>query len=74
MSFLSCPSCGLTVTESAVRSPFQACPRCLLRDNTQRTMQAVRQPRRFSRPPAEIARVAEARARLSGRLRGVSSA
>lgn len=67
MSFLSCPSCGLTVTESAVRSPFQACPRCLLRDNTQRTMQAVRQPRRFSRPPVALERATEARARLTGR-------
>jgi Zn-finger nucleic acid-binding protein len=69
MPFLSCPSCGLTLTETAVRSPFQACPRCLLRDNTQRTMQSVRQPRRFSRPPLDLERVTEARARLSGRLR-----
>jgi Zn-finger nucleic acid-binding protein len=74
MPFLSCPSCGLTITETQVRSPFQACPRCLLRDRTSRQMQLVRQPRRFSRDPVAFERFAEARARLSGRARGVSSA
>jgi hypothetical protein len=74
MPFLSCPSCGLTVTESAVRSPFQACPRCLLRDRTQTAMQVVRAPRRFSRADADLERVTQARARLSGRARGASSA
>jgi hypothetical protein len=74
VSFLSCPSCGLTVSEGAVRSPFQACPRCLLRHHTNQTMQLVREPRRFSRAPAELARISQARARLSGRARGASSA
>ena len=74
MPFLSCPSCGLTVAESGVRSPFQACPRCLLRENVQTTMQVVREPRRFSRDPAGLDRISEARARLSGRVRGASSA
>jgi hypothetical protein len=72
--FLSCPSCGLTVTEAAVRSPLQACPRCLLREHVQRPMHVVRAPRRFSRAPADLERISEARARLSGRLRGASSA
>jgi Zn-finger nucleic acid-binding protein len=72
--FLSCPTCGLTITESRVRSPFQACPRCLLRDRTQRTMQLVREPRRFRREPLDYERLAEARARLSGRVRGAGSA
>ncbi len=74
MSFLSCPSCGLTIAESGVRSPFQACPRCLLRDKSHRTMQLVRAPRRFNRTPNEVERFAEARARLTGRVRDVSSA
>lgn len=74
MPFLSCPSCGLTVTEGGARSPFQACPRCLLRENVQTTMQLVREPRRFSRDPARLGRISEARARLSGRLGGVGSA
>jgi reverse gyrase len=74
VSFLSCPTCGLTITESRVRSPFQACPRCLLRDRTHRTMQPVREPRRFKRDPVSFERLAEARARLSGRVRGVGSA
>ncbi len=74
MPFLSCPSCGLTLTETGVRSPFQACPRCLLREHVHTTMQVVREPRRFSRKPHDLERVTEARARLSGRLRGASSA
>ena len=74
MPFLSCPTCGLTITETGVRSPFQPCPRCLLRDRAHRTMQLVRAPRRFTRQPADFERFAEARARLSGRARGVGSA
>jgi Zn-finger protein len=72
--FLSCPSCGLTITETRAGSPFQACPRCLLRHRAHRTMQLVREPRRFTRDPADLERFAEARARLSGRVRGVGSA
>jgi hypothetical protein len=72
--FLSCPTCGLTITETGVRSPFQACPRCLLRDRAHRTMQLVREPRRFSRTPTAVDRFTEARDRLSGRARGASSA
>ena len=74
MPFLSCPSCGLTISESGARSPFQACPRCMLRDRSHRTMQVVREPRRFTRTPTEVERFAEARARLAGRVRDVSSA
>jgi reverse gyrase len=70
---MSCPSCGLTITENRVRSPFQACPRCLLRDRTHRTMQLVREPRRFTREPSDFERFAEARARLAGRARGAAS-
>jgi len=74
VSFMSCPSCGLTITESRVRSPFQACPRCLLRDRTHRTMQLVREPRRCTREPTDFERFTEARARRAGRMRGASSA
>ena len=78
-----CPTCG--TASDRVSGDFDGyiegyevcvleCPRCLLRDHTQHTMQLVREPRRFSRDPLNLERVAEARARLTGRVRGVGSA
>jgi hypothetical protein len=42
MPHLTCPSCGLTLSESAASSPLQPCPRCLLRQRVVRTMEVMR--------------------------------
>ena len=69
MPYLSCPHCRLTLSESAVRSPFQYCPRCMLRHQAQRAMQPSPSPtRRFSRVPGDLERIAEAKARVDGRF------
>ncbi len=71
VSYLTCPTCRFTVSEAAARSPFQNCPRCLLREGTA-TMMIVASdpPRRFGRAPADLERIAEAKARLRPRPRG----
>jgi ssDNA-binding Zn-finger/Zn-ribbon topoisomerase 1 len=74
LSYLTCPTCRFTVSAAAARSPFQNCPRCLLRGGTATMMVATTGPRRFGRRPAEVERIAEAKARLSGPARGVRSA
>lgn len=65
MSHLTCPSCRFTVSASAV-SPFQSCPRCLMRDNLQVELVAVAEPpQRFGRrAQGDFERIAEAKARL----------
>ena len=69
MSYLSCPHCRLTVSESAVRSPFQYCPRCMLRHQAQRAMHPSAPPnRRFTRNPADLDRITEAKTSVNGRL------
>lgn len=73
MPYLKCPTCSLTVTESAARSPFQNCPRCLLRHGVAEPMAVVRSPGR-STTEAKLAHVAAAKARLSGRAPGGRSA
>jgi DNA-directed RNA polymerase subunit RPC12/RpoP len=73
MPYLSCSTCGLTISESAARSPFQACPRCRLRHGRSETMRVVREPSRFARA-LDLDRVAKAKARLSGPARGAGSA
>ena len=67
MPYLSCPNCRLTVSDQAVRSPFQYCPRCMLIERAQHAM--VPSPNRFDRSKPDLQRVAEAKARLSGRMR-----
>ena len=74
MSHLTCPNCRFTVATAAAASPFQNCPRCLLRDSTAVMMLVAPEPRRFGRRAADIDRIAEAKARLSGPARGASSA
>jgi hypothetical protein len=74
VSYLTCPTCRFTVSETAARSPFQNCPRCLLRDSTAVMMVVAPEPRRFGRRAGDIDRIAEAKARLSGPARGASSA
>jgi hypothetical protein len=70
MSYLTCPSCRFTVSESGARSPFQNCPRCLLRQQTAVMMQPVLDPpQRFGRGPADVQRIAEAKSRLRPRVR-----
>ncbi len=70
MPYLSCSHCGFTVSEQAARSPFQACPRCRLRQGRTETMRVVRAPARFSRA-ADLDRIVSAKSRLSGPARGV---
>ncbi len=72
MSYLSCPSCRFTVSSAAASSPFQNCPRCALREGAQVGMVIERAPRRFMRTTADIDRIAEAKARLSGPVRGTA--
>ena len=73
MTYLSCQSCSLTISESAARSPFQACPRCMLRHGRHEPMRVVREPARFSRTP-DLDRISQAKARLSGPPRGARTA
>jgi hypothetical protein len=73
LSHLTCPNCRFTVAASAAASPFQNCPRCLLRDNTAVMMIAAKAPRRFGRRAGDMDKIAEAKARLSGPARGASS-
>jgi hypothetical protein len=73
MPYLSCPHCNLTISESAARSPFQACPRCLLRHGRSEPMRVVREPARFARA-SEFHRISQAKARLSGREQDANSA
>ena len=73
MSYLSCPSCRFTVSTTAARSPFQNCPRCALREGVQVGMVVERAPRRFMRNTADLDRIAEAKARLTGPMRGSAS-
>jgi hypothetical protein len=73
MSYLTCPSCRFTVSAAAAKSPFQNCPRCLLRDRAAVLMVDLRKPpRRFGRAPADLERISEAKARLRPRPRGES--
>jgi hypothetical protein len=70
MSYLTCPTCRFTVSESGARSPFQNCPRCLLRHQTAVTMQPVSHPpTRFGRGEEAVQRIAEAKSRLRPRAR-----
>jgi hypothetical protein len=74
MSHLTCPSCRFTVSATAV-SPFQSCPRCLMRENLQVELVAVAEPPvRFARRPQEFSRIAEAKSRLLRPLRRADSA
>ncbi len=75
MSYLTCPSCQFTVSETGARSPFQNCPRCLLRRGTRRMMEFTSTPpQRFQRRPlAGLGRVVEAKARLSSPPRDARS-
>lgn len=73
LSYLSCPSCRFTVSSAAARSPFQNCPRCALREGAQVGMVVERAPRRFMRTSAEVDRIVEAKARLTGPIRGSAS-
>lgn len=70
MPYLSCPTCSLTISESAARSPFQACPRCMLRHGRHEPMRVVREPSRFGRQ-TDLDRISQAKARLSGPARGM---
>ena len=74
MSHLTCPNCHFSVAATAATSPFQNCPRCLLRDQTAVMMVVAPAPRRFGRRAGDMERIAEAKARLSGPARGASSA
>jgi hypothetical protein len=71
--YLTCPTCRFTVSEAAARSPFQNCPRCLLRSNAAVMMVATTEsPRRRAgeREAAKLERIAEAKSRLSPPARG----
>jgi hypothetical protein len=75
VSYLTCPSCRFTVSSGVARSPFQNCPRCLLRDGSVHAMVVTDDPpRRFGRYAADVERIAEAKARLTRHARGVGSA
>ena len=75
MTYLTCPSCKFSVSSAAARSPFQNCPRCLLREDTAVMMVVMPDPpRRFGRTAADLERITEAKARLTRRVRGVRSA
>lgn len=67
MPYLNCPSCGLTITETAARSPFQHCPRCMLRRGATAQMRLVREPQRLTRA-AQLERVAQVKNRLNTSL------
>jgi hypothetical protein len=69
--YLTCPSCHFTVSEAGARSPFQNCPRCLLRAKTAVMMVATQEPsRRAGRDREKLDRIAEAKARLRPPVRG----
>jgi hypothetical protein len=71
VSYLTCPTCRFTVSEAGARSPFQNCPRCLLRGGAAIMMVATTDPpRRLGRAPADFERISEAKARLRPRPRG----
>jgi hypothetical protein len=75
VSYLTCPTCRFTVSEAAARSPFQNCPRCLLRDEVAVMMVATAEPpRRFGRSTADLERIAEAKARIKPPARDAGSA
>ena len=75
MSYLTCPTCRFTVSATAARSPFQNCPRCLLRNEIAVMMVAMANPpRRFGRSAVDLERIAEAKARIKPRARDVGSA
>jgi hypothetical protein len=72
--YLTCPTCHFTVSEAAARSPFQNCPRCLLRTKTNIMMVTTREPPRRAareRDAAQLERVAEAKSRLRRPARDV---
>ena len=71
---LSCPTCKFSVAASAASSPFQNCPRCMLRDQIQVIMVPAPAPRRFGRTPADLERIAEAKSRVTRVTRGLGSA
>ena len=72
--YLTCPTCRFSVSTAAARAPFQNCPRCALREHAQVPMGGeARGPRRFARDAADLTRIAEAKARLTGPLRGGAS-
>jgi ssDNA-binding Zn-finger/Zn-ribbon topoisomerase 1 len=73
VSYLTCPTCRFTVSASRARSPFQNCPRCLLRDRQAVMMVATKEPR-FRRDTDELDRITEAKARFRRPARGVNSA
>ena len=73
MPYLSCPTCSLSISETAARSPFQSCPRCMLRHGRHETMRSVREPARFARA-AEMDRIAQAKARLVAPARAADPA
>ena len=74
MSYLTCPSCRFSVSLAAATSPFQNCPRCLLRESASIMMVAgAGPPRRFGRGAPDMERIAEAKARLTRPARGASS-
>ena len=71
--YLTCPVCHFTVSEAAAPSPFQNCPRCLLRSGSSRMMVVTRESphwRMHEREAAKLDRIAEAKARLSPPARG----
>lgn len=61
---LVCPTCNLALADDVARSPFQYCPRCLIRDRTGTLMRPEREPGRFAREAA-VGRATDARAHLS---------
>jgi hypothetical protein len=61
------------VSTAAASSPFQNCPRCALREGAKVGMVIERAPRRFMRSTAELDRITEAKARLTGPIRGSAS-
>ena len=73
MPYLSCPACGLTISEAAARSPYQNCPRCTLRRGASAPMRPVREPARFTRA-AQLERVVQVKSRLDAPLPDARSA
>lgn len=61
------------MSSAAASSPFQNCPRCLLREGAQVGMVVERAPRRFMRNTADLDRIVEAKNRLSRPVRGSTS-
>ena len=71
---LTCPTCRFSIAASKASSPFQNCPRCLLRDKAQVLMVYAPPHRRFGRDPDDLGRIAEAKSRLTRDAGGFSSA